>query len=266
MGLLGSPKKPMVIPWLLNRNGQCISLKMELKGKVAAEIPRRLKHLVDEAKKSGVAVYLRHDVSARHARDVDALLPGGGRDQSGQGCVADCGAAGSDGGEHEDWQDGCVLRGGAVECAGDRRQHRIFTAITTQEMWPDHPEKVCAFMAEFAEKNPKTVKAVLKALHEASVWLDDMKNRPEQCEIVSKTTYINCPKEILLGRLQGHYDYGDGRKVEDKNYMIFSQRNCNYPQLKYATWFLSRVSPLGDGGWERGLHGDRQTGDARGHL
>ena len=60
-----------------------------------------------------------------------------------------------------------------------------FTAITTQEIWKDHPEKVCAFTDEFAEKNPKTVKAVLKALHEASVWLDDMKNRPEQAEIVS---------------------------------------------------------------------------------
>ena len=56
-----------------------------------------------------------------------------------------------------------------------------FTAITTQEIWKDHPEKVCAFTAEFAEKNPKTVKAVLKALHEASVWLDDLENRPEQC-------------------------------------------------------------------------------------
>src|SRR3954454_9440499 len=32
MGLLGSPKKPMIIPWLLNRNGQCISVKTELKG------------------------------------------------------------------------------------------------------------------------------------------------------------------------------------------------------------------------------------------
>ena len=35
MGLLGSPKKPMIIPWLLNRNGQAITLKTEWKGKVA---------------------------------------------------------------------------------------------------------------------------------------------------------------------------------------------------------------------------------------
>src|SRR5690606_38592347 len=38
-----------------------------------------------------------------------------------------------------------------------------YTAITTQNMWPNHPEKVCAFTEEFAQKNPKTVKAVIKA-------------------------------------------------------------------------------------------------------
>jgi len=31
MGLLGSPVKPMVIPWLLNRNGQAITLNNKLK-------------------------------------------------------------------------------------------------------------------------------------------------------------------------------------------------------------------------------------------
>jgi nitrate/nitrite transport system substrate-binding protein len=34
MGLLGSPKKPMIIPWLLNRNGQAISVASKFKGKV----------------------------------------------------------------------------------------------------------------------------------------------------------------------------------------------------------------------------------------
>jgi nitrate/nitrite transport system substrate-binding protein len=120
-----------------------------------------------------------------------------------------------------------------------------YTAITTQELWKDHPEKVCAFKEEFAQKNPKTVKAILKALHEASVWLDDMKNRPEQAEIVSRPTYINCPPEIILGRMQGHYDYGDGRKTEDPNYMIFNSRNCNYPQPKYSTWWLSQFRRWG---------------------
>ena len=37
MGLLGSPKKPMVVPWMMNRNGQSISLSNVYKGKVQAD-------------------------------------------------------------------------------------------------------------------------------------------------------------------------------------------------------------------------------------
>src|ERR1700704_2684987 len=52
MGLAGSPKKPMIVPWLLNRNGQAISLSNKYKGKIT-EDPKGLKPFVDEAKKAG---------------------------------------------------------------------------------------------------------------------------------------------------------------------------------------------------------------------
>src|SRR5436190_10441978 len=52
MGLLGSPKKPMIIPWLLNRNGQAITLKIDWKGKVVGD-PKALKPLVEHARKLG---------------------------------------------------------------------------------------------------------------------------------------------------------------------------------------------------------------------
>jgi len=52
MGLLGSPKKPMVVPWLLNRNGQSISLANAFKGKVGAD-PKALKPFAIEAKAKG---------------------------------------------------------------------------------------------------------------------------------------------------------------------------------------------------------------------
>jgi nitrate/nitrite transport system substrate-binding protein len=85
----------------------------------------------------------------------------------------------------------------------------------------------------------------LKALHEASVWLDDLGNRAEQAAIVSQPTYINCPREIILGRLLGDYDFGDGRKKKDSNYMIFHARNCNYPQPKYCVWWLTQFRRWG---------------------
>jgi len=243
MGLLDAPKKPMVIPWLLNRNGQCISLKTELKGKVAGD-PKALKPIAESMKAAGKPMTCAMTFPpGTHAMWMRYYLGAGGIHPDKDVSLIVVPPA----------QMVANMKIGKMDafCVGEPWNARViadgigYTSVSTQDMWPDHPEKVCAFTAEFAEKNPKTVKAVLKALHEASVWLDDMNNRPEQCQIVSKATYINCPPELILGRLQGHYDYGDGRKKEDPNYMIFSKRNCNYPQYKYAMWFLSQYRRWG---------------------
>jgi nitrate/nitrite transport system substrate-binding protein len=243
MGLLGAPKTPMVIPWLLNRNGQAITLKADLKGKVSDD-PKKLKPLVDAAKKAGSPMtFAMTFPPGTHAMWMRYYLAAGGIHPDKDVALVTIPPA----------QMVANMKIGKMDgfCVGEPWNARAiadgigFTGITTQDLWKDHPEKVLAFREDFAEKNPKTVKAVLKAIHEASVWLDDMKNRVEQAEIVSRATYINCPPEIILGRLQGHYDFGDGRKKEDPNYMIFSERNCNYPQAKYCTWWLSQFRRWG---------------------
>jgi nitrate/nitrite transport system substrate-binding protein len=243
MGLLGSPKKPMVIPWMLNRNGQAITLKASLKGKVAAD-PKALKPLVDEAKKKGTPMtFAMTFPPGTHAMWMRYFLGAGGINPDADIALVTIPPAQMVANMKVDKMDGF--------CVGEPWNARAiadgigYTAITTQDLWKDHPEKVCAFTEEFAQKNPKTVKAVIKALHEASVWLDDLKNRPEQASIVSRATYINCPPELILPRMQGHYDFGDGRKKEDENYMIFSSRNCNYPQPKFAKFWLSQFRRWG---------------------
>ena len=243
MGLAGSPKKPMIIPWLLNRNGQAITLKTEWKGKVGAD-PKALKPFVEEAKKLGEPLtFAMTFPPGTHAMWMRYYLGAGGINPDKDVSLITVPPP----------QMVANMKIGKMDgfCVGEPWNARAiadgigFTSLTTQDIWKDHPEKVCAFTEEFAEKNPKTVKAILKALHEASVWLDDMANRPEQCAIVSKATYINCDPKTILGRLQGNLDYGDGRKVQDEFYMHFSKRNCNYPQPKYAKWFLSQYRRWG---------------------
>jgi nitrate/nitrite transport system substrate-binding protein len=243
MGLLGSPKKPMVVPWMLNRNGQSISLKAAFKGKVGAD-PKPLKALVMDAKAKGSPMtFAMTFPPGTHAMWMRYWLGAGGINPDKDVALIVVPPA----------QMVANMKIGKMDgfCVGEPWNARTiadgigFTALNTQDIWKDHPEKVCAFTAEFADKNPKTVKAVLKALNEASVWLDNMKNRPEQAEIVSRATYINCPKELILGRMLGEYDFGDGRKKKDPNYMIFSSRNCNYPQPKYAKWWLTQFKRWG---------------------
>src|SRR5215210_1130625 len=52
MGLAGSPVKPMVIPWLLNRNGQAITLNNKLK-QAGVRTPQQLKPLADKGRAAG---------------------------------------------------------------------------------------------------------------------------------------------------------------------------------------------------------------------
>lgn len=243
LGLSGSPKVPMIAPWLMNRNGQAISLATRFKGKVTTD-PKALKPFADEARAKGEPLrFAMTFPPGTHAMWMRYYLAAGGI--------------------HPDRDVALVtipppqmianMKVGKMDgfCVGEPWNARAvaegvgFTAITSQHLWKDHPEKVCAFRADFASKNPKTVKAVLKALHEASVWLDDMNNRREQAAIVSKPTYINCEPEVIRGRLEGQYDYGDGRKGESPNPMIFSTRGCNYPQPKYAKWFLTQFKRWG---------------------
>ena len=243
MGLMGSPKKPMIIPWMLNRNGQSISLANALKGKVQAD-PKALKPLVMDAKAKGQPMtFAMTFPPGTHAMWMRYWLGAGGINPDKDVALVTVPPA----------QMTANMKVGKMDgfCVGEPWNARViadgigYTALNTQDIWRDHPEKVCAFTAEFADKNPKTVKAVLKALHEASLWLDKLENRTEQAEIVSRPSYINCPKEIILGRMLGHYDFGDGRKKEDPNYMIFSSRNCNFPQPKYATWWLTQFRRWG---------------------
>jgi nitrate/nitrite transport system substrate-binding protein len=120
-----------------------------------------------------------------------------------------------------------------------------YTAVTTQQLWKDHPEKVCAFTEEFATRNPRTVKAILKGLQLASVHLDKLENRPAAAEIIARPTYINCPTNVILERLMGKYVYGDGRVEQDPNYMVFSDRQANYPHQIYGKWWLSQFRRWG---------------------
>jgi nitrate/nitrite transport system substrate-binding protein len=243
MGLLGAPKKPMVIPWLMNRNGQAITMQNKLKGKVGAD-PKLLAPLVQEAKAAGTPMtFAMTFPPGTHAMWMRYYLAAGGIHPDKDVALVTVPPPQMVANMKVDKMDGfCVGEPWGARAIADDIG---YTAITTQEIWKDHPEKVCAFTEEFAEKNPKTVKAVLKALYEASVWLDDLKNREEQSAIVSRATYINCAPELILGRLLGDYDYGDGRKKKDEYYMTFNARGCNYPQPKYATWWLTQFRRWG---------------------
>ena len=175
MGLAGSPVKPMVIPWLLNRNGQAITLNNKLK-QAGVKTAKDVKPLADKARAAGEPLtFAMTFPPGTHAMWIRYWLASGGIHPDRDVTLITIPPPQMVANMKVDKMDGY--------CVGEPWNNRAivdgigYTAVTTQQLWKDHPEKVCAFTEEFATKNPRTVKAILKALHLASVHLDNLDNR-----------------------------------------------------------------------------------------
>ena len=121
-----------------------------------------------------------------------------------------------------------------------------FTVATTQDIWPDHPEKVLGCTAEFAEKYPNSARALIMAVLEASKYIDDMANRRKVSEIIAGKAYIDCPVEVIDQRMEGRYEDGLGRKWNDAHGLKFCGDGAvNFPYLSDGMWFLTQFRRWG---------------------
>ncbi len=115
-----------------------------------------------------------------------------------------------------------------------------YTAITTGELWKDHPEKALTLRKDWVDTNPKATKAILMAVMEAQQWCDKPENKKEMVEIISGRQWLKVPPEDILGRLEGNIDYGDGRIVKASPVaMKFWRDNASYPYKSHDLWFLT---------------------------
>lgn len=115
-----------------------------------------------------------------------------------------------------------------------------YTALTTGELWNNHPEKAFAMRQDWVDKNPKAAKALLMAIQEAQIWCDDAKNKQEMADIVSKREYFKAPAKDIVDRAMGKFDYGNGRVEENSQHLMkFWNNNASYPYQSHDLWFLT---------------------------
>ena len=138
-------------------------------------------------------------------------------------------------------------------CVGEPwNQQAVFKGIgvpviTDYELWKNNPEKVFGITAEFAEENPNTTLAIVKALIRAAIWLDenDNANRAEAVEILSRSEYVGADEEVIANSMTGTFEYekGDTRDVPDFN--VFFRYNATYPFYSDAVWYLTQMRRWG---------------------
>jgi len=133
-------------------------------------------------------------------------------------------------------------------CVGEPWGHRAIadgigiTAVTTQDIWKDHPEKVLGTTNEFVQKNPNTARAMIMAILDASRWIDaSLGNRLKMAETVADKAYVNTSVDVINQRILGRYQNGLGKTWDDPNHMkFFNDGLVNYPYLSDGMWFLTQ--------------------------
>jgi nitrate/nitrite transport system substrate-binding protein len=121
-----------------------------------------------------------------------------------------------------------------------------FTATTTQAIWKNHPEKVLGTTLEFTQRYPNTTRAMMRAVLEASKFIDSMSNRGKVASIIASKSYVNAPEPVVLGRMMGNYDDGKGKTWQDPDYMKFyNDGEVNYPYLSHGVWFMTQFRRWG---------------------
>ncbi|ACB36097.1 NO3-/NO2-ABC transporter [Leptothrix cholodnii SP-6] len=133
-------------------------------------------------------------------------------------------------------------------CVGEPWNHRAImdgigvTAVTTQDIWRDHPEKVLGATNDFVTKNPNTARAMVMAILEASRWIDTgLQNKMKMAETVAEKSYINTSVDAINQRILGRYQNGMGKTWDDPNHMkFFNDGAVNYPYVSDGAWFLTQ--------------------------
>lgn len=118
-----------------------------------------------------------------------------------------------------------------------------FTHVASQDIWKNHPEKALVVNKQFSETRREDLKKMMKAILEASMWLDDMKNRAEAAEIIGRQSYVNAPAKEIEARLMGNYDLGCdyGSHSYKDDYMLYHNKGMvNYPRKGYGIWYMAQ--------------------------
>jgi len=117
---------------------------------------------------------------------------------------------------------------------------------TNYDIWKNNPEKVFGVTSKWAEENPNTHLAVLKALIRAGKWLDaSTENRLEAVKLLAMEQYVGASEEILANSMTGTFEFERGEKREMPDFNVFFRYNATYPYYSDCVWFLTQMRRWG---------------------
>ncbi|MFH1499276.1 MAG: CmpA/NrtA family ABC transporter substrate-binding protein [Verrucomicrobiota bacterium] len=152
-----------------------------------------------------------------------------------------------------------VLEAGNIQgyCVGEPwNQQAVAKGIgvpvtTNYDIWKNNPEKVFGVTKGWADANPNTHVAVIKALILAGKWLDEtdaagnLVNREEAARILAQPNYVGADYSVIKNSMTGTFIFQktDVRSMPDFN--VFFKYHATYPWYSDGVWFLTQMRRWG---------------------
>jgi nitrate/nitrite transport system substrate-binding protein len=230
---------PISILARLNVNGQAISVSKEYLAAKADLNAGKMKGVIEQRKAAGKKITMAmtfpggtHDMWIRYwlassgidpDKDVDLItVPPPQMVANMKADTMDAFCVG------EPWNDQLVA------------QQLGYTAVSTGQMWMDHPEKAFAMRSDWIAANPNAAVALTAAIIEAQRWADNPGNIARLAMMIGGRDYLKVPVSDIADRLQGNFTMGDGRKFPNASFkMKFFASNASFPFKSHDLWFLT---------------------------
>ena len=103
-------------------------------------------------------------------------------------------------------------------------------------------EKVLAIRQPWAEKNPQTLAALVRAVFRAAEFAEAPDNRDEVARILARPEYIGVDASVILRTLEGRLKISaDGTIREGDRYLLLARDDASTPDPLQAAWLYAQM-------------------------
>jgi len=114
--------------------------------------------------------------------------------------------------------------------------------VPTTAIWPSSPEKVLGCRLEWAQRHPKQLAALMRAIYRASRWCDQPENHAELAKLLAQPRYVGAPADLLQQALGSRLTLTTNTPaVQLEDFFTPSRHNATFPWVSHALWFYEQM-------------------------
>jgi nitrate/nitrite transport system ATP-binding protein len=241
LGMNGKPSTPISVPLVLSRNGNAITLSIQLYQRGIHTLQHLKAAISNDLNDRKLVLGIVHECSM-HNLMLRYWLASAGIDPDNDLDLVVI--------PPQEMVD--RLRSHEIDgfCVGEpwntqAVQEEIgFVIATDLDIWAGNPEKVLGFKESWVQQHPNTHAAIVQAVLEACEYCDEPRNRPKILDLL--TQHLNVSPQYIRPGLIGPFNRG-GNTLPERlpRYHQFHVENANCPRSIEGLWILTQLARWG---------------------